>query len=39
MATIVAGWGYLGEGDAPSAWGADHVIDRPGELIALIGGA
>jgi len=39
MATIVAAWGYLGEGDAPAAWGADHLIERPGELIALIGGA
>jgi 2-phosphoglycolate phosphatase len=39
MGTIVAGWGYLGEGDAPAAWGADHLIERPGELIGLIGGA
>jgi phosphoglycolate phosphatase len=39
MATIVAAWGYLGDGDAPAAWGADHLIERPGELIGLIGGA
>jgi N-acetyl-D-muramate 6-phosphate phosphatase len=39
MGTIVAAWGYLGEGDAPSAWGADRVIEHPGELIELIGGA
>jgi N-acetyl-D-muramate 6-phosphate phosphatase len=39
MATIVAAWGYLGAGDAPAAWGADCVIEQPGELIALIGGA
>jgi 2-phosphoglycolate phosphatase len=38
MATIVAAWGYLGAGDAPAAWGADHVIDRPDELPALIDG-
>ena len=39
MLTVVAAWGYLGEGDAPAAWGADHLIERPGELMALIGGA
>ena len=39
MVTIVAAWGYLGEGDAPVAWGADHLIVRPDELPALIGGA
>lgn len=39
MGTVVAAWGYLGEGDAPAAWGADHLIERPGELIALIDGA
>ena len=39
MGTVVAAWGYLGEGDAPAAWGADHLIERPDELIALIDGA
>jgi N-acetyl-D-muramate 6-phosphate phosphatase len=39
MLTIVAAWGYLGEGDAPAAWGADHLIERPDELRGLIGGA
>jgi phosphoglycolate phosphatase len=39
MVTIVAAWGYLGEGDAPEAWGADHLIARPDELPRLIGGA
>ena len=39
MGTVVAAWGYLGEGDAPAAWGADCLIERPGELIGLIGGA
>ena len=38
MRTIVAGWCYLGDGDAPAAWGADHLIERPEELPALIGG-
>ncbi|MGZ5266368.1 MAG: phosphoglycolate phosphatase [Caldimonas sp.] len=35
MATVVAGWGYLGEGDPPAAWGADAMIAGPGELLAL----
>ncbi len=39
MATVAAAWGYLGDGDAPAAWGADHLIERPGELIGLIDGA
>jgi phosphoglycolate phosphatase len=39
MLTVVAAWGYLGEGDAPEAWGADHLIQRPDELPGLIGGA
>jgi N-acetyl-D-muramate 6-phosphate phosphatase len=39
MLTIVAAWGYLGEGDAPEAWGADRLIARPDELPGLIGGA
>jgi 2-phosphoglycolate phosphatase len=38
MQTVVAAWGYLGAGDAPAAWGADDLIDRPGELPRLIGG-
>ena len=39
MRTVVAAWGYLGAGDAPAAWGADHLIERPDELPRLIGGA
>ena len=39
MATVVSAWGYLGDGDEPARWGADHLIERPGELIALIAGA
>ena len=38
MRTVVAGWGYLGAGDAPATWGADHLIERPDELPRLIGG-
>jgi len=39
MLTVVAEWGYLGDGDAPKTWGADHLIARPDELSGLIGGA
>ncbi len=39
MGTVVAAWGYLGDSDAPSSWGADHLIARPDELIGLIDGA
>ena len=39
MLTVVAGWGYLGDGDAPTEWGADHLIARPDELPGLIDGA
>jgi phosphoglycolate phosphatase len=33
MATLAAGWGYLGQGDAIGAWGADAVIEEPPELL------
>jgi phosphoglycolate phosphatase len=36
MTTIVAAWGYLGAGDSVDAWGADHVIDSPHELLNLL---
>ena len=36
MATVVAGWGYLGAGDPPEAWGADAVVARADELPALL---
>lgn len=38
MRTIVAGWGYLGAGDAVETWGADAIVDQPGELIGLLSG-
>ncbi len=37
MATVAAAWGYLGEGESIEAWGADHVIQSPGELLTLLG--
>jgi N-acetyl-D-muramate 6-phosphate phosphatase len=33
MATLAAGWGYLGPGEPPMAWGADAVIDHPKQLL------
>lgn len=37
MATVAAAWGYLGQGDPIGAWGADHVIESPDELLNLLG--
>jgi 2-phosphoglycolate phosphatase len=37
MATVAAAWGYLGEGDHIEAWGADHVVASPDELLKLLG--
>jgi 2-phosphoglycolate phosphatase len=39
MLTIVAAWGYLGDGEAPEAWGAKRLIAHPDELPGLIDGA
>jgi len=36
MRTVVAGYGYLGNGAPCESWGADHIIGAPPELIALI---
>ena len=33
MATLAAAWGYLGVDSPPHAWGADHVLDHPDELL------
>jgi len=33
MATVAAGWGYLGQGEAIEAWGADAVIEEPAALL------
>jgi 2-phosphoglycolate phosphatase len=33
MAVLAAGWGYLGQGDAVEAWGADAVLSDPAELL------
>lgn len=36
MGTVAAAWGYLGEGESIEAWGADHVIESPGDLLNLL---
>jgi phosphoglycolate phosphatase len=33
MVTAAAAWGYLGTGQAVTAWGADTVLDRPAALL------
>ena len=38
MRTIVAGWGYLGQGEPAAAWGADTIIDGPADLLDWIDG-
>lgn len=37
MGTMVAAWGYLGDGEPPSAWGADHVAASPAEVLKCLG--
>lgn len=36
MITVAASYGYCGDGEPPSRWGADHLIDRPGAFIDLL---
>ena len=33
MATLAAAWGYLGQGEPIEAWGADHVLATPDQLL------
>jgi len=33
MATLIAGWGYLGQGDHVDTWGADAVVESPSALL------
>ena len=37
MRTIAVHWGYLGEGEAIEAWGADHRAHSANELLSLLG--
>ena len=36
MATVAAAWGYLGVGEPVEAWGAQHVVHSPDELLKLL---
>lgn len=37
MGTVAVAWGYLGQGEPIEAWGADHRINFPAELLKLPG--
>ena len=37
MRTVAVQWGYLGEGEAIDAWGADHLLQTPADLLKLLG--
>lgn len=37
VGTVIAAYGYLGEHPDIAAWGGDHVIDSPPQLLGLIG--
>lgn len=34
MRTIIAAWGYLGDGKPPSAWGADAIAASPQDILS-----
>lgn len=36
MPTIAVSWGYLGNETPIDAWGADHIVDHPAQLQALL---
>ena len=36
-ASIVAAWGYLGDGDDVGTWGGDAIAARPEDLLPLLG--
>jgi phosphoglycolate phosphatase len=33
MKTIIAGWGYLGDGKPPAIWGADAIAESPQDIL------
>jgi phosphoglycolate phosphatase len=37
MATLIAGWGYLGSDDPVDSWGADGVLENPAALLNWLG--
>lgn len=36
MTTIAAVYGYIDANDPPKTWGADHLAERPGDLLSLL---
>lgn len=36
MRTVAAAYGYLGPGEDPRQWGADHAIDTPAEILQVM---
>jgi phosphoglycolate phosphatase len=36
MKTVVAGWGYLGDGKPPSDWGADGIAAAPQDILGIV---
>lgn len=37
MQTVVARWGYLDQHDTPDTWRADYLIEKPQDLLQLLG--
>ncbi|MCF8177645.1 MAG: HAD-IA family hydrolase [Sulfuritalea sp.] len=35
MTTIIAAWGYLGEGKPPAHWGADAIAESPKDILGI----
>ena len=35
MTTIVAAWGYLGDGSPPATWGADAIVAAPQDILGI----
>lgn len=35
MRTLVAAWGYLGNGKPPAEWGADAIVTAPNEILSF----
>lgn len=36
MRSLIAGWGYLGNGSDPKTWGAHVMIDKPQDLLGYL---
>ncbi|HEX5394268.1 MAG TPA: HAD-IA family hydrolase [Rhodocyclaceae bacterium] len=37
MGTVIAAWGYLGDGLPIEQWGGDHIVRHPSEILDLLG--